>query len=116
MPATQKRAGDVTGRKSEQLAEENADELARRKDELSTIAQAVAAENGEVVDLTAPQAVEVPDEPAEALPPTVVIRVNETIEDMTFGVGNHYTFEKGKRYRVPRTLAEHLEEKGLLWH
>lgn len=47
---------------------------------------------------------------------TVVIRVNADIEQMTLGVGNHYNFEAGSRYRVPIHVARHLEEKGLVWH
>lgn len=47
---------------------------------------------------------------------TAVIRVNEDLPDMTFGVGNHYSFEVGKQYRVPKDVADHLEEKGYVWH
>lgn len=44
-----------------------------------------------------------------------VVRVNEDIS-MTYGAGNHYDFEAGKKYRVPKAVAKHLEEKGLIWH
>jgi hypothetical protein len=33
---------------------------------------------------------------------------------MTFGAGNYYSFEAGKKYKVSRDLARHLEEKGYL--
>ncbi len=46
----------------------------------------------------------------------VVIRVNEDIEDMTLGVGNNYTFKAGQKYKVPKHVADHLEEKGYVWH
>ena len=48
--------------------------------------------------------------------PTVVIRVNSTLEHLTFGAGTDYNFEEGRQYRVPRALADHLEEKGYVWH
>jgi hypothetical protein len=47
---------------------------------------------------------------------TTVIRVNETLPNVTIGAGNHYNFEEGKQYEVPRHVAAHLEEKGYVWH
>lgn len=46
----------------------------------------------------------------------VVIRAKETLENVTIGVGNNYNFVEGKQYRVPKRVADHLEEKGLVWH
>lgn len=51
--------------------------------------------------------------------PTVVIRVNETIEDMSYvaeGKVERYTFETGNRYRVPLHIARELEAMGKIWH
>ena len=45
-----------------------------------------------------------------------VIRVNTDIEDMTYGAGNYLTFLRGRRYRVPRHLAEWLESRGIVYH
>lgn len=45
----------------------------------------------------------------------VVVRVNSDLEDVTLGAGNHFSFIAGRRYRVPRWVANHLEEKGLTW-
>lgn len=45
----------------------------------------------------------------------VVIRVNCDLEDVTLGYGNTYTFAEGRKYRVPLWIAEHLEERGLVW-
>jgi hypothetical protein len=28
----------------------------------------------------------------------------------------YLNFEEGRRYRVPKALAEHMDERGLLWH
>lgn len=36
--------------------------------------------------------------------------------DCEVGQGNSYVFEAGRRYLVPQTVAEHLEEKRLVWH
>lgn len=49
-----------------------------------------------------------------AEPATVVIRVVEDIEAMTFGAGNIYNFKAGQKYEVSRDLANHLQEKGYL--
>ena len=51
--------------------------------------------------------------------PLVEIRVNESIEDMSFvasGRVERYTFEVGNRYRVPVHIAHELEAVGKLWH
>lgn len=42
-----------------------------------------------------------------------LIRSLYDIEDVTIGYGNTFTFREGYRYRVPRWVAGHLEEKGL---
>jgi hypothetical protein len=51
--------------------------------------------------------------------PTVVVRVNEAIEDMSYiadGRKERYTFEAGNRYRVPIYIAAELESLGKVWH
>ena len=45
----------------------------------------------------------------------VVIRTITDIEEMTYGVGNSYTFKAGVKYRVPLNLANYLEELGYIW-
>lgn len=47
---------------------------------------------------------------------SVEIRVNSTLENVTIGQGTDYTFEEGRRYKVPQHVADHLEERGLVWH
>lgn len=50
---------------------------------------------------------------------TVVIRLNDNIEDMSLvsgGVKRNYTFEAGKQYRVPVDVAVELERIGKVWH
>lgn len=46
----------------------------------------------------------------------VVVRFNCDLEEVTIGHGNTFTFEQGKKYRLPRWVAEHFDEKGVLWH
>lgn len=195
----QKPAGDMTGRKSDELAKQHAEELAKRQGEIALMNQQAAEESDEIHDLTGngPMTVtrhpdqegvttstdddgimtvtvpggreaytiktndtvlqgvgpegpsNVPGETvggqrqrgivdktelndpqgdrgvdgevrsmgvAVAEAPTKVIRVNTTLEDVTIGQGNLYSFKEGEKYRVPSHVADHLEEKGLVWH
>lgn len=132
---------DVTGAKRDQLQKEHAEELARRQAEL-TMEQTVAAQSTDVEDATGafgesdPAAVltmnvdeGADDEPQEwttvgAAPvqdmsdggATTVIRTNMTLEDVTIGAGTNFTFIEMQRYRVPVHVANHLEEKGYIYH
>jgi hypothetical protein len=49
---------------------------------------------------------------------TVIIRTDEDVEDMTYGMRNgepnNYTFKAGVAYKVPREIAEHLRERDLV--
>lgn len=50
---------------------------------------------------------------------TVVVRLNDNIEDMSYvagGVRRTYTFEAGHQYRVPVQVAVELERIGKVWH
>lgn len=49
-------------------------------------------------------------------PETEVIMVNTDIEDMTYGAGNNYTFVQGRKYRVPKEVADWLDAKDYLYH
>lgn len=50
--------------------------------------------------------------------PFVQIRVDADIEKMTYGMvngePNNYDFKEGLQYRVPREVAEHLNERNLV--
>lgn len=51
--------------------------------------------------------------------PTVIIRVNQDIEQMTWAAGGRieeYNFTDGHRYQVPVYIAQELENLGKLWH
>jgi hypothetical protein len=111
---------DATGKAAETAAKKNAAELRKRKDEIS-IASQVEAESlaNDVFDPKQPDAPLVLDEIENVGVSTagdmVVIRTITDIEDMTYGVGNHYTFKAGVKYRVPVGLAGYLEQLGYIW-
>lgn len=111
---------DATGKAAEDAAKRNAAELQKRKDEIST---SRAAEQ-ELLE-TAVFDPKKPDEPilldeieevgVSVNSDKVVIRTISDIEDMTYGVGNSYTFKAGVKYSVPVDLARYLETLGYTW-
>ena len=111
---------DATGRAAEAAAKKNAKILQDRKDEISIAAQieAESLEN-DVFDPKKPDAPLVLDEIESVGVSTanerVIIRTIADIEEMTFGVGNHYTFKAGVKYSVSPELANDLEQLGYVW-
>jgi hypothetical protein len=111
---------DATGRAAEQAAKKNQEALKKRKDEISIAAQ-IEAENLEtsVFDPKKPDTPLVLDEIENVGVSTnneyVVVRTITDIEEMTYGVGNSYTFKAGVKYRVPLGLANYLEQLGYIW-
>jgi len=116
------KVGDFTGKQREALIEENAAEVAERAKQVSMATAEQARQFDETIhDARHPESVvvdEVQDLGAveKAEEEMVVVRVNEDIDDMTYGYGNTYTMEAGGKYRVPRKVADHLERLGLVWH
>ena len=111
---------DATGRAAAAAAKKNAKAIQDRKDEISIAAQ-VEAESLEkdVFDPKHPEAPLVLDE-IESVGVSVnnervVVRTITDIDDMTFGVGNHYSFKAGVKYSVPTALAAYLEQLGYIW-
>lgn len=111
---------DATGLAAEKAAKANQAELRKRKDEISIAAQ-IEAESLEkdIFDPKKPDAPLVLDEIENVGVSTagdmVVIRTITDIEEMTYGVGNAYTFKAGVKYRVPANLATYLENLGYIW-
>ena len=111
---------DATGKAAETAAKKNAAELKKRKDEISIAAQ-IEAESLEkdIFDPKHPDAPLVLDEIENVGVSTagdmVVIRTITDIDEMTYGVGNSYTFKAGVKYRVPAALAAYLEQLGYIW-
>ena len=119
--ATQKTSPlDATGKAAEDAAKRNAEELKKRQDEISTSRQA----EEELLE-TAVFDPKQPDQPllideieevgVSVNNDKVIIRTITDIEDMTYGVGNIYTFKAGVKYSVPRGLADYLESLGYIW-
>jgi hypothetical protein len=111
---------DATGLAAERATKKNAAELQKRKDEISIAAQIeVESLERDVFDPKKPDAPLVLDEIENVGVSTagdmVVIRTITDIEDMTYGVGNSYTFKAGVKYRVPSGLAAYLEQLGYIW-
>lgn len=111
---------DATGRAAEAATKKNAAELKKRKDEISIAAQIEAESlDKDIFDPKHPDAPLVLDEIENVGVSTagdmVVIRTITDIDDMTFGVGNSYSFKAGVKYRVPATLAAYLEQLGYIW-
>lgn len=111
---------DSTGRAAEQAQKKNAEELRKRKEEISIAAQIEAEQlETQVFDPKRPDAPIVLDEIENVGVSTtnnyVVIRTITDIDDMTYGVGNTYTFKAGVKYRVPSDLAIYLEQLGYIW-
>ncbi len=120
MATARKGAGDFTGRQTEKLVKENQAELAKRAQEISIMAEVEAEENAKPIDYTEgpspkKEVNELEVNEVELEEPTRTVTLNTTLESMTYGAGNHYTFEAGRKYVVPATLANHLKEKGYIW-
>lgn len=116
-----KRAGDLTGLETERLQKEHAEELKRRAQEISMMAEVQAELDDIPVDYSDGKAPVVPtelelEEEIILEKPTRVVIPNTKIEQMTWGAGNHLDFEEGRKYTVPVELARHLESKGLLYN
>ena len=118
MATSKAKPTDATGRQREKLQQEFAEQQAEAASNMAmATAQKKIDEESVVIDATNPRQSEIiVDEPTvvDTDSDTVTIRVVESIDSMTFGAGNYYSFEAGKKYKVSRNLARHLEEKGYL--
>lgn len=133
MAAPKPKSGDVTGRKKAELLAEQDEALKARQDELTMINAVIQTQNEHGVfdpvsgtliaedaedagvdvlgvdDTIEFPAVEIEDD-------EVVVRVNEDLTNVTVGAGTLFNFKMGQQYKVPRHVAAHLEERGLIWH
>jgi hypothetical protein len=111
---------DATGRAAEAAQKANADALRMRADEISVAAE-IERESLErdVFDPKKPDVPIVLDEIQEVgvslANDKVIIRTITDIDEMTYGVGNTYSFKAGVKYSVPRDLANYLEGLGYIW-
>lgn len=116
-----KRSNDFTGRQAAQLAAAAAEEQAVRAQEVAMMTAQQQQEFDDAIhDMTVtPQAPTVLDEVVEIGVTmgdgSVVVRVAEDIDNMTYGHNNNYTFKAGGKYRVPQGVADRLGDLGLLY-
>jgi hypothetical protein len=65
------------------------------------------------IEVDAIQEIRAPDTQGDK----VIVRMNTTLEDFTYGSPNiHWKLEAGKRYAMPRHIAEYLDGLDYLWH
>lgn len=127
------RPADFTGLQADRLAAEAKVQQEERIAEMSMItAQGEADATGEVDysqgiaddDIETVGGDEEPEEFDEVEftgPVTVAqklkrFRVNSDLEDVTIGHGNTYSFKPGPWYTAPKSVYDHLEEKGYIYH
>jgi hypothetical protein len=116
-----KASNDFTGRQAAELAAEAAEEQKQKAEQMAMMTATKEREfEDSVFDVTAqPQAPTVIDEVVEVgvelADNTIVIRVAEDIENMTYGYGNTYSFKAGGKYKVPVGVADRLQSLGLLY-
>lgn len=121
MVETRKRSNDFTGRQAAELAAKAAEEQRIRAEEVAMITAAKQQEfDDSIHDVTvSPQAPTILDEVVEVGVTmgdgSVVVRVAEDVENMTYGHGNTYQFKAGGKYRVPQGVADRLGSLGLLY-
>jgi hypothetical protein len=116
--ATKKSPTDVTGRNRDELASQFAETQVERAGEMSLATAEAAQQLDQAIDATKPnRATVIVDSVINTAKPdddTVEIRVVESIDSMTLGAGNYYSFKAGQKYVVSRHVANHLKEKGYL--
>lgn len=117
MAASKAKPTDTTGRVLEAAQKQMVEEQQEAANRMAmATAQAKVDLETQVIDATEPgRATIIVDEPTlvgtrEAA--TEVIRVVEDVENMTFGVGNNYSFRAGQKYEVTKEVANHLRSKG----
>lgn len=144
--ATRRPPTDFTGMRKQQLEAEHATELKEKERSIGMAAEAARLAGPEELDFedalthVERHVEEIEPNRVEVKSPTMSIRVNYPIEDMTFGrevyeVGDKkhplgdaatepwvgglrtMTFHEGQVYsNVPREIGEYLDAKGYLWH
>ena len=116
-----KRAGDLTGIETQRLQKEFQEQQKEAAKRIAIMAEVKEEEDREPIDYSEGPISAVPqddldfEEEIKVESPTRTIIPNQTLEQVTFGSGNHYDFEEGRKYVVPVELARHLSSKGLLW-
>lgn len=133
---SRKRAADYTGRKTEQLQRDRKAELQEAATRVAMATASAEEEKNIVVDYTHSDEPmpEVELKAVQVNSPFRMIRVNQDIDNMTYGRSvvdpgdynsnpprpaimgpmNFYSFKEGVVYRVPKEVADHLNDIGYL--
>ena len=120
-PRSTKKQNDFTGRQAAELAAEKAKEQQEAAEQMAMMTATKEKEfEDSVYDMTEqpsnPTVIdEIVEVGVEMADDTIVVRVAEDVENMTYGYGNNYQFKAGGKYKVPRPVAERLQELGLLY-
>jgi vacuolar-type H+-ATPase subunit E/Vma4 len=120
-PSRTKKSNDFTGRQAAELAAQAQADQKLRNEEMAMMTAAQEQEFEETVhDVTVtPNSPTILDEVVEVGitmgDGSIVVRLAEDVENMTYGHGNTYNFKAGGKYRVPKEVAERLEDLGLLY-
>jgi hypothetical protein len=116
-----KRSNDFTGRQAAELQAKTAAEQQEKAEQMAMMtAEKQQKFDEEVQDMTVnPAAPTIVDEVVEVgvtlSDNSIVVRVAEDVENMTYGHGNTYSFVAGGKYKVPKPVADRLEKLGLLY-
>ncbi|WP_329271934.1 hypothetical protein [Streptomyces sp. NBC_01451] len=121
-PRTRPNPKDHTGNKKRILAEQHAEELAKRKGEIAMQHAEQAAnldqpisldDKGRTIQAVAEE--ETQEGPVELPPEKVHIRIGCDLEKVTIGQGTDFDFKEGQVYEVPLHVALHLDRLGYVW-
>ena len=121
-PRTKRNPKDHTGNQKAILAEQHAEELAKRKDEIAMhqaqqkagLDEPIALDDkGRTIQNVSEEVVA--EGPVEIPPETVNIRIACDLEKVTIGQGTEFDFKEGQVYTVPLHVAQHLDRLGYVW-
>lgn len=121
-PRTKPNPRDHTGNQKRILAEQHAEELAKRQGELAMHHAEAAAGLDEPValDERGRSIQSVPEEaadtgPVNIAPERVRVRIACDLEKVTIGQGTSFDFKEGQMYDLPLHVAQHLDRLGYVW-
>ncbi|WP_328749316.1 MULTISPECIES: hypothetical protein [unclassified Streptomyces] len=121
-PRTKRNPKDHTGNQKAILAEQHAEELAKRKDEIAMhqAQQKAGLDDPIALDDKGRTIQNVSEEvavegPVDIPPENVNIRIACDLEKVTIGQGTEFDFKEGQVYTVPLHVAQHLDRLGYVW-
>ncbi len=124
--------GDYTGQNKARLAQQYAEEQALAAQSKTLVTQVVTEGQNEEINLFVDKdyenlhslrqvnddgnaeviEVDTPDPQFEA----VKFRASEDQDQVTVGQGREFNLKAGRTYVAPKWVAQHLDDKGMVWH